>query len=59
MNGIAGEKLHRRRHFNCVTSAVHLRMQVIHYSNVVTGFNKTITQRSPNESSATSYEHGR
>ena len=40
------------------TSAVHLRVQDVHHSDVVAGFDETARERRPNESCPTSDEHG-
>ena len=39
-------------------SSVHLRVQDIHYSNVVTGLDETACECGPNESCPTGNEHG-
>ena len=40
------------------TFAVHLRVQDVHHSDVVTGFDETARERGPNESCPASDEHG-
>jgi hypothetical protein len=58
MGDIAGEQADRWRQVDRSTSTVHLRMQDVHHSDVVTGFDKTAREGGTNESSAASDEHG-
>ena len=39
-------------------SGVHLRVQDVHHSDVVTGFDETVRQCRPNESCPASDKHG-
>jgi len=58
MGDIASEQPDGWRQVDRSTSTVHLRMQDVHHSDVVTGFDKTAREGGPNESRAASDEHG-
>ena len=55
---ISGKQPYGRRQVEGVTSSVHLRVQDVHHSDVVTGLDETVRERGPNESCPTSDEHG-
>jgi hypothetical protein len=55
---IAGEQPRGWRQVDCSMSGVHLRVQDVHYSDVVTGFDETARESGPNKSCPTSDEHG-
>ena len=58
MSDIAGEHPHRWRQIDRRMIAVHLRVQDVHYSDVVAGIDETARKCGPNESCAASDEHG-
>jgi hypothetical protein len=58
MGDIAGEQPHGWRQVERSTSGVHLRVEDVHDSDVVTVFDETVRERGPNESCPTSDEHG-
>ena len=58
MGDIAGEQPHGWRQVDRCTFAMHLRVQDVHHSDVVTGFDETARERGPNESCPASDEHG-
>ena len=58
MGDIAGEQPHRWRQVDRCGFAMHLRVQDVHYSDVITGFDETARERGPNESCPASDEHG-
>jgi hypothetical protein len=58
MGDIAGEQPHGWRQVDRRTFAVHLRVQDVHHSYVITGFDETARQSRPDESCPTSDEHG-
>ena len=57
MGDIDGEQAHGWRQVDRLTSSVHLRMQGIHHSDVVTGFDETVSERGPDKTCPTSDEH--
>jgi hypothetical protein len=58
MGDIAREQRHGRWQLDRSTSGVHLRVQDVHYSDIVTGVDETARERAPDESRPTSDEHG-
>ena len=58
MGDIAGEQPHGWRQVDRCMFAVHLRVQDVHHSDVITGLDETARERGPNESCPASDEHG-
>ncbi len=58
MGDIAGEQPHRWRQVDRRALAVHLRVQDVHHSDVVTGLDETARERGPNEPRPAGDEHG-
>ena len=57
MGDIASEQAHGWRQVDRSTSSAHLRMQDVHHSDVVTGFDETVGERRPDKTRPTSDEH--
>src|SRR5512144_1821941 len=58
MGDIAREQRHGRWQLDPSTPGMYLRVQDIHYSDVVTSFDETAHERRPDESRPTGDEHG-
>lgn len=55
---VAGEQPHGCRQIDGLTWGMHLRVQNIQHSDVITGLDQAARQRGPDESSSTSDKHG-